>query len=126
MLQEEGGETAVRKEVIEYYMERFREIGEKAYNAKKERLAQDNPNGGGGGFVFDARTEAKIANVQQVVQTDGDEYEGISLDLTGSARDWDISMKEGKIFAKDTKSSQVMVFDSWDDLRTASEKMQKL
>lgn len=127
MLQEEGGETAVRKEVIEYYMERFREIGEKAYNAKKERIAQDNPNGGsGGGFVFDARTDAKITTVQGVVKQDGDKYDGISLDLTGSARDWNITMKEGKIIAKDTKSSQVMVFANWDDLRTLSEEMQKL
>lgn len=122
--QESDGPNKLRQLVVDKYKSLMIDISKQAAADKKKR---DLPTGEGGEFIFDPIQEARIADVEVVLTGENApaQYKGVSLNIVGQTRDYDISIKGGKVIANDPKGG-VYTFDSFQQLKDKMAQAQQL
>jgi len=122
--QESDGPNKLRQLVIDKYKSLMIDISKQAAADKKKR---DTPIDQGAEFVFDPVQNARIADVESTLTGDAApaEYKGVALNIVGQTRDYDISIKDGKIVVNDPKAG-VYTFDSFQQLKDRMAEAQQL
>lgn len=123
-LSEEKGVGALKAKVLNTYMDYLSQVADNAYEAKQKR---DNEGIQEDEFMFDPVQDARIADVESTLTGEAApaQYKGVALNIVGQTRDYDISIKDGKIVVNDPKAG-VYTFDSFQQLKDRMAQAQQL
>lgn len=98
--QEEGGPDKLRKMVVDKYKSLMIDVSKQAAEDKKRR---DRPTDDQSTSNFNtSSTFQRIASIENVIGMEEDaQYKGVSLNIDGETREYDISIKGGEILLND-------------------------